>query len=78
MNKNTRSAAFLAAMGIMCLAMYFVYVNFQNDKPAILKQEQQNQVLTPGQMVQGVQNFINDTTSNLKSPPVNLPMAKGP
>ena len=73
MNKNKRAILFLGFMGMLCLAIFFVYINFQQDKPAILKQEQEQQVLTPGQMVQGVQNFINDTTSNLKGPPVKLP-----
>ena len=54
-------------MGIMCLVMLAVYVNFLHDKPLIDAQNQQS--LTPEQMANGVKSFIDTTTSNIKPPP---------
>lgn len=71
MNKNKKSVLFLAIMSIMVLVMFTIYVNFLHDKPLIDAQNQQ--ALSPDQMVIGVKSFINATTSNIKPPPQITP-----
>lgn len=73
MNKNQKSVLFLSCMGVMCLVMFVIYVNFLHDKPLIdaqNKQSIQQQNLTPDQMVNGIKSFITTTTSVIKTPPV--------
>lgn len=48
--------------------MLVLYMNFLHDKPLI--DQQNNQNLSPDQMVQGVKNFINDTISTIKPIPI--------
>lgn len=66
---------FLAMIFVMVVSMLVLYNYYLQDKPAILKQEQQGQepVLTPDQMVNGVKNFVQTTTSNIHPPPGGLP-----
>lgn len=63
---------FLAVMFVLVVGMLGVYGSFLKDKPAI--EAQQNQpVLSPDQMVSGVKNFINTTTSNIHPPNLGTP-----
>ena len=67
MSPNKRATIFTIVMSMAVLAMLFLYVNFLHDKPAIEQQNQQN--LTPNQIVNGTSKFIKDMTTPLQGPP---------
>lgn len=69
MDKNKKAATFLTIMGVMCILMLVLYMNFLHDKPLIDNQNQQ-QLLSPDQMVNNVKQFVNDTTSTIKPIPL--------
>lgn len=68
MNKNQKSIVFLGFIFVMVIAMGILYVNFLNDKPFIQQQNQQ-QNLSPNDMINGIKSFVDTTTSNIKAPP---------
>jgi len=75
MSKNRKSILFLGVMFILVVGMMAVYGNFLNDKPLIIKQEQQSQgqSLSPGDVLNGIKGFFDATTSNIKPPPPITP-----
>lgn len=62
----------LIASMLMMVMMLIAYSQYLKDKPLIEEQNrqaQQQSTLTPDQMVSGIKQFLNDTTSTIKPPP---------
>ena len=57
-------AIILFMMGLMCLIMFVIFLQFQSSKPT----EQAQPVLTYDQAMKGIGNFVNDTSSVIKQP----------
>jgi len=71
MNKNHKAVVFLSIMFVLVIGMLAVYANFLNDKPLIDAQNKQSQfqTLSPNDAINGIKNFVDTTTSNIKAPP---------